>query len=169
MLGLDLAGGEPLVWQQRDTLGLNHELQSGDQVVATLKWNWRTGVATADAGGHVWTFQKRGVLHPEVRIGVDGQEDAAVFQRRVLTRSGGLELPGLGRLTFVPTGLISRDWEWTDANGALVRLVHASKVIQRIGRVEVAERARSLKELPLLLMLAWYVRMQTDMDQSAGS
>jgi hypothetical protein len=163
VLGFDLAGG-PLLWRQRDMLGLEHELRSGDQPVGTLRWDWATRIASGEAGGHRWTFRTRGVLHPEVGIGIDGQEDAAIFHRRVMGRGGTLELPGLGLLTYAPAGLLSREWEWSDASGTLVRLANVSGLLRRSGRVDVVERARSLKELPLLVTLAWYVKMQTDMD-----
>jgi len=161
-------GDRPLVWQQLDLLGLSHDLRAGDQIVATLRWDWATRIATAEAGTQRWTFRTRGVLHPEIGIGVDGQDAVAIFQRRRMGRGGSLELPGRGLLRYAPAGLLSREWEWTDDDGVLVRLRRVSGVLRRSGRVEIGERARSLKELPLLVMLAWYVKMQTDMETSSS-
>jgi hypothetical protein len=161
----DVAGTE-LVWVQQR--GLNFELRSGDEVVATLKWQ-PTSRAVGETAEHQWSFDRSGFLRLRVTVRVPGS-DANVELFRYSWKGGGTLDLGTGRqLSLGQTSFWRGRWDWTDE---LKRpLVHFKKrgLLAMGCQVEIEKEATTSPDLDLLVVLGWYLHVLRFLDASAGS
>jgi hypothetical protein len=169
MITLREASGQDLVWVHPNPVTLAFELRSGSEVVATLHFAQRfSSDATGEAEGNRWTFAWEGIVRPRVRVRLAGaQSDVATVLLPLLGWSG---RPWLVRFTdgrtfrWAPSGWTDFEYVLTGADGAaLLRFKRPffqpgwSRKGKKDRLLEIAPVARSLPELPLLVMLGRYL------------
>ncbi len=94
-----------LTWRQPRSLTRDYELRSGDDLMATLRWQKKFGsLALGETSDSQWTFKRVGFLSARVTVRVAGSEsNIAVFESG-FGSGGTLHLAGSRRLHWNKTG-----------------------------------------------------------------
>jgi hypothetical protein len=153
-------------WRGHGLLKRAYELRSETAVFATLEWQSALGsLAQARTHDATWTLKRIGFFRPSVSVRVpDSETDLVVYHpvagrraRRVRNAGVELEVPELGARATAST-----------MPGAPCR-VHANtlKIPPSAGLV-VAPAARELDEVPLRVVLGWYISILA-FDDMAGA
>jgi hypothetical protein len=163
----DVAGQE-LMWLQPARTKQAFELHAGDEVVATLRWE-RASLAVGESGDHRWTFKREGFWHPRVTVRLpDSDDNAAIFQPG-WAGGGALELPDGRRLRFGAANFWHSQWDWQDTAGRpIVHFKSHHGFLKTEGDVEIEPDAVQLSELPLLVVLGWYLLILFARDAAAA-
>jgi len=168
-------GADRGAWDALRGKGERYELRSADVVEARLWYQRRSG-AQGCAGEGRWRFSRAGFWHPRVIIEAAGsRREIARFTTRWLG-TGSLEMPDGARFHWGPSNFWQSQWAWQDGAGApLLRFGrgggHTWGPGKAAGSVTVDEASRTLPELPLLLLLGWYLellRAQDTLDTTAA-
>jgi hypothetical protein len=163
----DVAGQE-LLWIQPAARKREHELRAGDDVVATLRFQ-RGSLADAEADGRHWTFKREGFWQPRVTVRVPGSDtDIAVFRPR-WTGGGQLELPDGRIIGFTSANFWQSQWVWQDKDRPLLLFKGRHGIIKADGAVEIQPGAAALPDVPLLVLLGWYLILLHADDAAAAS
>ena len=162
--------GRELKWAQPSAWKMEYELRADDELIATLRFRSSFGsFATAESADGCWTFKRVGFWHTRVTIrGCGSDVDIAAFKNNTWSGGGTLEFSD-GRKMLATTNLWQTNFEFkTEAGETLVRfniggLVHLSAT------VEIDPGASGLPELPLIVMLGWYLAVMMYMDSAASA
>jgi hypothetical protein len=133
---------------------LAFELRAGDELVGQLQFD-AEGRGDSDTAGQRLTFKRQGFWPQRVIVRVPGSgANVAVF--RISWKKGGtLELEGRRQL-HLRAAIFLRRWDWTDMEGK--PLVHLKKsVLGFEGHVTIEPDAVTSPDLPLLVVLGWYL------------
>lgn len=154
---------QELAWSQASPLRSSHELRAGDEVVATITFE-RSTLATAESEGARWTFKREGFWRQQVTARAEGSEDnIAVFRPHAL---GGGELRTAEGKVFhlAAAHFWHQEWAWAEGDQVLVRFKSRPGLLRTNGLVEVAREAVGQAELPLLVVLGWYLILLVQRD-----
>lgn len=158
---------QELLWIQPSARRRAFELRAGGEVVATLNFQRRT-LADAEAEGQHWTFKREGFWHPHVTVRAAGSDqDLAVFNPRWLG-GGTVELSQGRTIQLGAANLWQSEWVWQDQL-PLIRFKGPHGLIKASGAVEIQPDAAQLDELPLLVLLGWYLILLFSDDAAAAS
>jgi len=163
--------GRELKWVQPHALKMEYELQDSGEVVATLRFRSSLGsFATAECADGCWTFKRIGFWHTRATVRVCGADyDVAVFRNKTWENGGTLELAN-GRRYPASTNFWKTEYEFTtEADESLVRYRSIGGVVHLSSMVEIQPAAASLKELPWLVILGWYLTVMMHMDAAAAA
>jgi hypothetical protein len=154
-----------LKWSQPRAFKQEYELRAGDELAATLIFprSLRSDAIGESADGS-WDFQREGPLHPRILIRVSGSPDEiAVFRKSAWKSCGTLAFPD-GRTFRTASNIWASRYSFVDATGDPIVELKNCGVLHRAANLTLAQRARDLPELPMMVMLAWYldVLMQND-------
>ena len=160
---------QELVWIQPARLTQSFELQASDEVVATLEFQ-RASLASGETADQRWTFKREGFWHPQVTVRVpDSDANVAVF-KPAWTGGGTLEIPQGRQLRFGAANFWHSQWDWSDAsNQPLVHFKSHAGLFKMEGEVDIESGAVSLPELPLLVVLGWYLLILFARDSAAAA
>ena len=163
--------GQELAWVQPARLKQAFELRSSDDVVATLRFE-RSSLAIGESGEQRWTFKREGFWHPQITVRVPGSEDnVAVFKPSWV--GGTLELSGGRTLRFGAANFWHSQWDWSDvaSQSPLVHFKGRQGILKTEGQVDIEASAVTYPELPLLVVLGWYllILFARDSDAAAGA
>ncbi len=157
-----------LVWQQPARSKRAFELRAGDEVVATLRFA-RGSLAEAEAANHRWTFKREGFWHPRVTVRVEGSDtDVAVFKPS-WSGGGTLERPQ-EPVKLIAANMWHSQWVWQVTKD--VPLVHFKShqgFFKTSAEVEVSRGAVDPADVPLLVLLGWYLILLFAEDAAAAS
>jgi hypothetical protein len=158
-----------LEWEQPSAWHMEYRLRSGEEETATLKFRSAWGsLATAESGNDCWTFKRVGFLQTRVSIRACGDEtDLASFRNNTWSGGGTLEFPD-GRAFRATTNLWQTRLEWQSTEAVPLVYFHTGGVIRRSAQVEVEPHGSTLAELPLLIVLGWYLAVMMYKDASIG-
>ncbi|KPL23063.1 MAG: hypothetical protein AMJ93_05565 [Anaerolineae bacterium SM23_84] len=177
MKALSEATGTPLCWVQPKTFDRWFELRAGDDLIATLGWHTSCGsLAAAESADGRWTFKRVGFLNPRVTIREAGSElDLAVFWPRWLG-DGSLEFAYRRTFRWQATDFWGTHWCFTDADGTpLVAFkpgaekARLSDLFKNQAMVEIHPQGRDARELPILVLLGWYLMILRQEDAAAAA
>ena len=161
---------ETLTWSQPAAMKLVFALRAGteEDQVGSLAFRSLFGTqATAESGDEAWTFKRVGFFHPRVtvrRLGTD--DDVATFHNNTWSGGGSLVIPG-GPTFRASTNFWQTKYEIATPEGdPLVRL-HYGGVFRLHADVEILPAARTLPELPLIVLLSWYLAVMLYRDAQA--
>ena len=165
------SGQGELSWVQPRRIEAEYQLVRDRKTVASLRWEKALGsLATGEAGDSRWTFKRVGVFRPRVTVRVQGSEtDIAVFEP-------GWSYTGLLRFSdgrsyrWTNVSFWELEWAFTREDGSpLVRFFQRAKG-RTGGPVRIEPGAEGLPDLPILLLLGWYllVHMERDADTAAA-
>ena len=157
---------QSLKWEQPSALKMEYEMRTGDgELAATLRFRSSCGsFATADSADGCWTFKRVGFWKTRVTARVCGSDDdIAIFQNNTWSGGGTLELSN-GQ-TFRAT---TNSWQTkfgfeTEAGEQLIKF-ETSGLLHLSAAVEIQPSFISLAELPLLVMLGFYLIVMMQMD-----
>jgi hypothetical protein len=135
-----------------------YDLEAGDDVIATLRWQKPVGsLAEAKSSQGEWTLKRSGFLSPSlvVRDSKSGADLAHLFAH---FNHSTVRLPNGARYEWNRTGLMVPGWHFRDVRGQEVVSFEPTREHLRLegGLLTVLPAARSLPELTLLLILGWY-------------
>jgi hypothetical protein len=162
------ASGHDLVRVHTDPLRWEHELRSGPDTFARLCYAAAFGTRASGATtAETWTFDRAGVLHPQVTASVTGSGSVAGTVELGLLGRGGrgkVRLSDGHTFEFAPTDVAGLGYAMTNGDGGVIYRCKRP-VIQhtwtREGKVEaqleVAPTAWSTPALPLLVLLGRYL------------
>jgi hypothetical protein len=163
--------GQELEWSQPAAMSRDSELRAGGELVATLRFRSMFGTfATAESRDGCWTFKRVGFWQQRVSIRVCGsEEDVAMFRNNTWSGGGRLEFPD-GREIRATTNLWRSKLDFVTGAGdePLVQL-RMRGLIHRAGRVTLSPDAAALPELPLLVLVNWYLALMLSQDDGAAT
>jgi hypothetical protein len=177
MESLSKVADTPLYWVQPQTFERWYELRAADQTVGTLGWRTSCGtLAAAESPDGGWTFKRVGFLNPRVTVREAGSEiDLATFWPRWLG-DGTLEFAYGRSFRWQSTNFWGTHWCFTDASGTpLVAFAPGageaklSDLFKRQAMVQVHPEGRAVRELPLLVLLGWYLIVLHQDDAAAAA
>lgn len=155
---------EDLTWTQTGILGRDFELRTPADVVATLNWSWRSEAVGVTAE-RTWRFECYGLVRKETSVSSDEPYERLIFRRRWLRAGGSLDLDGSERLSFDRLSWFTGDWAWRAADGAkLVHFPRSARLLSHQSHIALDANARGRSDLPLLLVLGWYLVIQDSRD-----
>lgn len=134
---------------------LSFELRTAaDEVVGQLQFDG-DGRGDSDTADQRLTFKRKGFWPQRVIVRVPGSDvDVAVF-RMSWKKGGTLELEGRRQLRL-GVARFRRRWDWTDMSGK--PLIHMKKSMLGFeGHVTIEPDAVASPDLPLLVVLGWYL------------
>ena len=158
-----------LLWVQPARLKQQFELQAGAEVVGGLKWQ-RASLATGETASQSWTFKREGFWHPRVTVRIAGSDDNIATFQPGWAGGGTLDLASAGQLRFAATSFWRSKWDWIDAQGQpLVHFKSHSELLKVEGEVEIEPGGIELPDLPLLVVLGWYLLVMFAHDSAADA
>jgi hypothetical protein len=165
MEDLSVGIGMKLCWVQPKACERRYELRSGQELFATLSWEVGGGaVATAASAGSCWTFKQVGLHNRHVTVREAGTGmNVAVYRPRWLG-DGSVQFSDGRVYRWRSEDFWATHWCFHDNSGnALLsfqrRVEHVSQsaLFRAPALVEVHSVGLALAELPLLMLLGWYV------------
>ena len=168
MRSLAEVAGQELVWVQPAATRQNFELRAGDDVVATLRFQ-RGSLAEAEASDGRWTFKREGFWHPRVTVRVPGSDaNVAAFNPR-WAGGGTLEIDNR-ILQFAAANFWHSQWDWQGPDGKpLVHFKSRHGLVRVEGQVELPAPAGEQADLPLLVLLGWYLLILHARDSAVAA
>jgi hypothetical protein len=152
----ELAAGE-LVWVQPARLKQEFELRAGDEVIGTLRWQ-RSSLAIAETAEQSWTFKREGFWHPRITARIAGSDDNIATFQPGWAGGGTLDLDPGKQLRFGAANFWHSQWDWIDAqNQPLVHFKSHQGLLKVEGEVAIEPGAIKSPEMPLLVVLGWYL------------
>lgn len=162
----EVATGE-LVWVQPARLKQEFELRAGDEVVGSLRFE-RSSLATGEAADQSWTFKREGFWHPRITVRVPGSDVNIALFSPGWAGGGTLDLDGR-QMRFVAANFWHSQWDWVDAqNKPLVHFKSHQGLLKTEGQVEIQTEAIQSPDLPLLVVLGWYLLVLFARDAAAS-
>jgi hypothetical protein len=159
---------QELLWVQPLARKRDHELRAGDDVVATVRFQ-RGSLADAEADRKHWSFKRQGFWHPRVTVRVPGSDaDIAVF-RPHWAGGGTLEFADGRSVRLASANLWQTEWAWQDKDQPLIRFKGRHGIFKATGGVEIQPEARGLPDVPLLVLLGWYLILLHAEDSAAAA
>jgi hypothetical protein len=149
---------------------MNYELRAGEELAGELRFRSAFGsFATGETADGCWTFKRVGFFQTRVTIRECGEEaDVATFKNNTWSGGGTLELTG-GTNILATTSFWQTKLEFTTESGnALVRF-NTGGMIHLNATVEIDPAAMELKELPLIILLGWYLVVMMHNDAAASA
>ncbi|OLE78780.1 MAG: hypothetical protein AUG06_09520 [Actinobacteria bacterium 13_1_20CM_2_65_11] len=160
---------QELVWSQPARLKQAFELQAANEVVATLQFQ-RASLAAGEVADQQWTFKREGFWHPQITVRVAGSDANLAVFKPAWTGGGMLELPQGRLLRFGAANFWHSQWDWSDpAGNPLVHFKSHAGLLKTEGEVGIEPVASALPELPLLVVLGWYLLILFARDSAAAA
>lgn len=159
-----------LQWAQPRASRRTFELRSGERLVATLAMRsvWGT-LARAETAAACWTFKRVGFFQQRVEVRpCDSDTSIGMFVNATWAGGGTLTMPD-GRTFRATTNFWSTKWRIEDEHGAELLRFDYGGVFRLRAHVHVADHARDLAELPLLLTLSWYLIVMLAQDAASST
>jgi hypothetical protein len=163
-------------WVQPKTFERKFELRLGDLIFARIDFQKMTGsLAVAECDSDRWTFKRVGFFNPRVTIRQEGTEvDRGIYTPKWSGASGTLQMADGTSYQWRSANFWATRMEWSDSTGkALVTFrsgVDNSKfsdVFKTQATLEFSPEARPASELPLLVLLGWYLVILHHEDTAA--
>ncbi len=160
-----------LVWHQPSIMKRQYELRIAEETIGKLDWvnSWGS-LATAELSGERWTFKRVGVFNIRITVRREGSdEDIAVF-KPTWTGAGTLSFPDGRTFQWKSLNFWQTDWAWVNpGDHPFVRLVSKGKMLRLEAAVAIEPLASALPELPLLVLLCWYLMVMAWEDASVST
>jgi len=166
MSALSTAVGLQLHWVQPTIFARCFELHSENGLLGELRFETAStayGTLTmADSATQSWRFKVAGFLKPRVTLrDTRAKDDLAVF-RSNFRGDGWVEFFMGSKFHWKSTNFWGTEWGFSNVQEKLLFVLKSkpSYPLQVQSVVEIGAQWNDLNELPLLLMLGWYLRVQ---------
>jgi hypothetical protein len=166
----------PLYWAQPKAFERRFVLRTGEHELAWLEFRSAFGsLALAEAAQGRWSFKRVGFLNPRVTVRLpDSEDDLAIYTPRWTGGGGGLEFPGGRAYVWQAANFWASQFCWRHMLGDDLVLFSPgseehtlSNLVKHQAQVILAAAARSLPDLPLLVLLGWYLMILQHDDAAA--
>jgi hypothetical protein len=158
----DLGTGQ-LVWRYPETRDGVFELIAGGAVAGWLRFDDRAGEhSVGELDGHRWTFQHSSGGLPRVTVREDPSTELVAEFVPWLTGGGVVTFAGGRRYCWNRSGIWSPTWCFRlqgEGQTSSICVSQQSGPLRDGGTVRVCGDAAGLPEAPVLLLLAWYLRV----------
>ena len=159
---------QQLLWVQPAARKKAHELRAGDEVVATLVFQGAS-LADAVAADQHWTFKRQGFWNPRVTARVAGTDaEVAVFRPRWMG-GGSLDSPKGKTIDLSAANLWHTRWVWKEGDSTPVLFKAHQGFIKSGAEVEITPDAVKRSDLPLLVLLGYYLILLYAQDSAAAA
>jgi hypothetical protein len=159
-----------LSWQQPQALRCEYELRAGDELLATLRKTSTFGSAMdAEIGASRFTLKPEGFFRSRITVQEAGAAgEPAVFQSG-FCGGGRLALPDGRGYRWKMTSFWGSRWAFVDdSDRPLVSFKTRNRLFRAGSDVEIGPGALARPELPVLVLLGWYLLLRMRQD-SAGA
>jgi hypothetical protein len=159
--------GQTLKWVRSRAVKGEDELRLGEQVIARFRSRSSFGpFSTAESLYGSWSFKRKGVLLWRVSIHLLGSDsEVAAFNYDSVSRDGTLEFSD-GRKILATTNLVRSKLKFrTEAGDVLVKFRRRG-FFHESADVDVPPQVTTFSELPLLIMLGWYLILMLAQDEA---
>jgi len=159
--------GRNLKWTQPRAFKREYELRAGDELAATLRFQGGfSSRATAESGDGCWLFHREGAFVRTTRIRACNSDVViGTFKANTWKSGGTLEIGG--RVFNATSRAFSSRYSFVRENGeALVELKN-SGFLHRSAQVTLHPGAATDPQLPILVMLGWYLDLLMQRDAAA--
>ncbi|HWR64659.1 MAG TPA: hypothetical protein VN364_00925 [Bellilinea sp.] len=162
---------QEMVWTQPNAFKEEYELKTGFGLLGTLNFRSAWGsLAVAETANGCWTFKRVGFLTTRVSIRrCDSETEVASFRNNSWSGGGTLELPD-GRVFRASTNFWQTRLElMTDRDELILSYKDIGGFFKRTATLVIDPAAASLNELPMVVMLSWYLAVMMYRDSSAAT
>jgi hypothetical protein len=162
---------QQIEWVQPRALKMHYELRASDELVANLRFRSSLGsFATGESADGCWTFKRVGFWQTRVTVRLcGGESDIGSFKNNTWSGGGTLELSD-GQVFPATTNLWQTKLEFqNESNNTLIQF-KSGGLLHQSAKVEIQPRAVGIPELPLFMILGWYLIVMMSADSAiAGS
>ena len=158
-----------LEWSQPTMMKQEFELRAAGELVASLRFRSSFGsFATGTSGDGCWTFKRVGFWQQTASVRLcDSETQVALFRNKTWSNGGTLEFAS-GRTYRATTNFWSTKFEFWDGSDHRLLRPDYGGVFHLSARVEIAESSASLPDLPVLVLMSWYLAVMLHRDASAA-
>jgi hypothetical protein len=154
-------GGRELVWTYAEPGGAGFVLHTGGEDIGRFDF---TGAAEkrshGELGGYRYAFEGAGTHHSPIHVYREGSDEVAAKFQRCLTGGGVVEFKNGARYCWTKPSVLSDRWCFrSKENKSTVCLLQETGPLSKGDRVMVCGEAAKLPEMPVLVLLAWYLRL----------
>ena len=156
---------QQLKWVQPSALKMKYELRAGDELVSTLNFRSSFGTfATGESADGCWTFKRVGFWQTRVTVRpCDGDTEIATFRSNTWRSGGTLEM--FHKREFpAKTNLWQTKFEYQNESGNTLIQFKSGGLLHLSATVEIQPRAVGMPELPMMVMLGWYLIVMMNID-----
>lgn len=165
MKPLSELGARDLAWQFPQTQDGAFELHADGAEVGWLRFDEQPGAhSVGELNGQRWTFEHTGGAFPRVTVRKENAAQATAEYVPWLTGGGVVTFAGGLRYCWNRSKLWSPTWCFRrqgEGHGSSVCVSQHAGPLRDGGTVKVCGNAAGLPEAPVLLLLAWYLRVLT--------
>jgi len=160
----------PLKWTQPSAFRMHYELQANDDLAGTLSFRSAFGsFATGESADGCWTFKRVGFFQTRATIRLCNEDqDLATFRNNTWSGGGTLEFAD-GRRFLADTNCWLTSLQFRNEAGEPLVRFDTGGMIHINATVYIEPRAAALAELPLIVMLGWYLVVMMHLDTSASA
>ena len=169
MESISRAFNQEMVWTQPNAFKEEYELKASSGLLGTLNFRSSWGsLAVAETANGCWTFKRVGFLTTRVSIRrCDSETEVASFRNNSWSGGGTLEMPD-GRVFRASTIFWQTRMElMTDRDELILSYKDVGGFFKRTATLVIDPGAASLTELPMVVMLSWYLLVMMYRDSSA--
>jgi hypothetical protein len=160
-----------LIWQQPHAHERRYELRSGDDTLATLRWEKGCGsLASAASADGQWTFKRVGFLQPRVTVRAFGSDAEVATFHPTWRGDGTLEFRDGRSVRWATTNVWHTEWAFARGGDTFLRFSPRgglSGLIKHEAQMEIVPAATTFPDLSLLALLGWYLMLLAS-DDAAG-
>jgi hypothetical protein len=171
MRALHDAAPSNLSWQQPRALKAEYELRAGDELLAILRKSGSFGKSMeAEIGTARFTLKTEGFFRGRITVREAGATgEPAVFSRAGFLGLGQIALPDGRSYGWKMRSFWGGRWAFADdSDRSLVSFTSRNRFFRAGCEVEIAPGALARPELPVLILLGWYLLLRRREDSSSG-
>jgi hypothetical protein len=157
--------GRELKWSQPRVLKMEFELCVGDELAATMRFpsSFRSEARGESADG-CWTFRRFGAFCYRVAISTCSSDAEIASFKSNRMHSGGVLTLSDGRVFHVRGNIWGSRYTFTHASDEPVLELKNCGVLHRAATVNISPMAARLPELPMMVLLGWYLDVMAQND-----
>ncbi len=157
-----------LKWEQPSALKMEYQLRAGDDVAATLRFRSSFGTfAVAESADGCWTFKRVGFFQTRVTIRhCNTDVEVAVFKPNTWSGGGTLILAS-GQTYRAATNFWQTKFTFETEAGDPLLSFQSGGFIHQSAIVSFQPNAAMLPDLPLMVLLGWYLIIMMHNDSAA--
>lgn len=164
------AAPSTLSWQQPQAFKCEYELRAGDELLAALRKTRKFGAAMdAEIGATRFKFEPAGFFRSRVAVREAGAAgEPAVFQAGFCS-GGQLLLPDGRSYRWKMTSFWGSRWAFLDdSDRPVVGFTTRNRFLRAGCDVEIVPGALARPELPVLILLGWYLLLRMREEKAAA-
>ena len=157
--------GREARWTQPKAFKQEFELRVGDELVATLRFpRTFSSDATGESADGCWQFKRTGVFSHTIAIkDCNTDKEVGTFRSSWKCSRGTLELPD-GKTFRAGSNLWQSRFTFTGSSDEPLIELKNSGCLHHSAGVHISTHAAKMPELPLLVILGWYLDVTAQND-----